>query len=136
MPAASRRTASGRGTRLGNEPHPPQPPLWKLAAFISVIVLAFCALLVRLIFVQIAGGPMYAEKARANQIRLIPIVAPRGRIYDRNGIVLVRNRPSFVCVLIPSEVRDVNSTLRTLSIIVNVPQPLLQRRLLHHNGAD
>jgi penicillin-binding protein 2 len=136
MPDASRRPGFGRGTQLRNDPHLAQPPLWKLGAFIFVIVLAFCALLVRLIFVQIAEGPMYADKARANQIRLIPIVAPRGRIYDRNGTVLVRSRPSFVCVLIPSEVRDVNSTLRTLSDIVNVPQPLLRRRLLHHNGAD
>jgi penicillin-binding protein 2 len=136
MPDASRRTGSGRRTHIGNKPPPPGPPLWKLAAFIIVIILAFCALLGRLIFVQLADGPIYAEKARANQIRLIAIVAPRGRIYDRNGVVLVRSRPSFVCVLIPSEVRDVNATLRTLSDIVNVPEPVLRRRLLHHNGVN
>ena len=47
--------------------------------------------------------------AMANQVRLIPVAAPRGIIYDRNGVVLVRSRPSFVVGVIPSQVTDVGS---------------------------
>jgi penicillin-binding protein 2 len=136
--------------RLGYEPHDvrerrptrgtssqtPQPPLWKLVAFVVLLGLIPTALIARLVFVQILNGPMYAAKALANQIRLIPISAPRGRMYDRNGTVLVRSRPSFICILIPSEVHNIQATLNTLGRSIHVPRETLQRRLLHHNGVN
>jgi penicillin-binding protein 2 len=115
---------------------PAQPTRWKVIVFISGLALALVALVSRLTIVQIVEGPRYANRARANQIRRIPVAAPRGRIYDRNGIVLVRSRPSFVCGLVPSEVHDIGMTLQAISKIVNVPVSLLQHRLLHHRGID
>lgn len=110
--------------------------LWKLAT-VSFLVCATLALLAaRLTQVQIVDGPVYSAAARANQIRRIRIAAPRGRIYDRTGTLLVRSRPSFVCALIPSEVRDAEATLRTLSETLDVPEPQLWERLLHHQGVN
>ncbi|HTV74360.1 MAG TPA: penicillin-binding protein 2 [Candidatus Acidoferrales bacterium] len=115
---------------------PAQPTRWKLVVFIAGLALALAALVSRLTVVQIVEGPLYANKARENQIRRIPVAAPRGHIYDRNGVVLVRSRPSFVCGLVPSEVHDITMTLRAISKIVNVPVDVLQHRLLHHRGID
>jgi penicillin-binding protein 2 len=113
-----------------------RPEPWKLITFITLLVLSLVLLIVRLTIVQLIEGPMYAEKARANQIRSIPIAAPRGRVYDRNGIILVRSRPSFVCALIPSEIQDIRKTLRTLSSIISVPEAVMRQRLLHHHGVN
>ena len=87
----------------------------RLIAFVAVLGVALIAIVVRLAQVQLVQGETFASAARANQIQLIPTSAPRGLIVDRNGIVMVRSRPSFVCALIPSEVVHVDETLRQLS---------------------
>jgi penicillin-binding protein 2 len=106
----------------------------RFAAFIALLAAALAAIVVRLTQVQIVDGDDFAARARANQVELIPVAAPRGLIVDRHGTVIVRSRPSFVCALIPSEVKDINATLRGLSAILGVPQPVLWQRLLHHRG--
>ena len=67
-------------------------------------------------------GETFAAQARANQIQVIPVAAPRGLIVDRHGVVLVRSRPSFVCALIPSEVTDIDKTLARLSDVLGDPR--------------
>ncbi len=109
---------------------------WRIAGFASVVFLAIVGIVVRLIQVQIAQGEMYQTAAQANQVRLIEVAAPRGLIYDHTGKVMVRSRPSFVVGLIPSEVTDVNGELKTLARTLNVSEPTLWKRLLHHRGVN
>ncbi len=113
-----------------------QPPVWRIVAFIALVLLALAALVARLIEVQIFDGDRYRQEALANQIRLIPVAAPRGIMYDRHGTVLVRSRPSFVVGLIPSQVTDIDSDLQGLSTAIGVPVATLRDRLLHHRGID
>lgn len=103
--------------------------LWFAAALAAALI----ALVVKLVQVQLVEGETFAARARANQIEVIPVAAPRGLIVDRHGVVLVRSRPSFVCALIPSEVTDIDKTLATLSSILGIPAPMLDHRLLHHH---
>lgn len=56
----------------------------------------FGALFARLWFLQIVEGETLAEQVTANSRRVVIVPAPRGRILDRNGIVLVDNRESTV----------------------------------------
>ncbi len=109
---------------------------WRLGTFIGVAIAIVLALLVRLIQVQLFEGAGYRAAAQANQIRLIPVAAPRGMIYDAHGVVLVRSRPSFVVGLIPSEIKNIDATLATLSRAIDVPQSVLVGRLLHHRGVN
>jgi len=108
----------------------------RFAAFIGALMLALAAIVFRLTQVQIVDGEDFAARARANQIELIPVAAPRGLIVDRHGTVIVRSRPSFVCALIPSEVKDIKATLRGLADILGVPESVLWQRLLHHRGVN
>lgn len=107
---------------------------WKLQLFVAALALALIVLIARLTQIQIVEGPKYASAARANQIRRIPVAAPRGRIYDRDGTLLVRSRPAFVCALVPSEVRDPAAMMRLLSKTLDLPEALLWQRLLNHHG--
>jgi penicillin-binding protein 2 len=109
---------------------------WRIAGFIAVIVIAIAALLAQLIHVQLVQGETYRAAALENQVRLIPVAAPRGMIYDRDGHVLVRSRPSFVVGLIPSEITDVDTVLATLARTLGVPEEKLRYRLLHHRGVN
>lgn len=109
---------------------------WRIGVFITFTALVLLVLVVRLAQVQIVHGEEYRNAAQANQIRLIPVSAPRGTIFDRHGHVLVRNRPSFVVGLIPSEVKDIASEMKTLSQSIGVPRTNLWKRLLHHRGIN
>ncbi len=113
-----------------------QLPGWRLGGFIAIITLSLLALLARLIQVQLIEGERYRAEAQANQIRLIPVAAPRGTIYDRNGVVMVRSRPSFVVGLIPSQVSDARSEIATLARTLGVSDEVLWYRLLHHHGVN
>src|SRR5438105_12850988 len=67
-----------------------------LAALCAVM---FAALGTRLWFMQVLAAPQYRAMARQNGIRIVTEAAPRGRILDRNGRVLVRNRPSLTVMV-------------------------------------
>jgi len=57
-----------------------------------IILVVLGALLVRLWTIQVLNGESYAALAEQNRVQEISLDAPRGRIYDRNGVELVTNR--------------------------------------------
>jgi penicillin-binding protein 2 len=64
--------------------------------FLAVILLlGLGILLTRLIYLCVVNGSWYRHLAEGNRIREVKITAPRGIIYDRKGIPLVRNIPVF-----------------------------------------
>jgi penicillin-binding protein 2 len=111
-----------------------QRPAWRIAAMIAVVLVAFFALVARLLEVQIFDGATYRAEATANQVRLIPVAAPRGIVYDRHGRVMVRSRPSFVVGVIPSQMSDVNAELQTVARAIRSTPSQLRDRLLNHRG--
>jgi penicillin-binding protein 2 len=72
----------------------------KATAAIAVIALLFVALLTRLGVLQLAEGAHYAAIAQGQQIREVPVAAPRGQILDRSGIVLATDIPSATAELV------------------------------------
>ncbi|HEY1654639.1 MAG TPA: penicillin-binding protein 2 [Candidatus Tumulicola sp.] len=111
-------------------------PLWRIVALICIVLAAFAVLVARLIEVQLFDGAKYRAAALANQVRLIPVAAPRGVVYDRHGRVLVRSRPSFVVGVIPSQVVDVDGELQKLAGAIGANPAELRKRLMHHRGID
>ena len=109
---------------------------WRIGFFVLMFLIALIALFVRLVQVQLVHGQEYRSAALANQVRLIPVAAPRGLIYDRNGKVIVRSRPSFFVALVPSEVKDIDGELQTIAQTIGVPVAKLNERLLHHHGVN
>ncbi|MFO7637778.1 MAG: penicillin-binding protein 2 [bacterium] len=77
-------------------------------------------LVVRLVQLQVVQGARYARLSDHNRIRRIVLPAPRGRILDRNGVVLADTRPSFTASVIPTEMSD--STLAVLARLLEQPQ--------------
>jgi penicillin-binding protein 2 len=75
---------------------------------IASIVLLIVMLIGRLYFLQIHCYEIYSGMARNNQIREIPIPPNRGLIYDRNGVLLAENVPSFSLEITPARIKNVN----------------------------
>jgi penicillin-binding protein 2 len=91
----------------------------------GVIIAVIIFLIVRLAWMQLLNGPQYKRIAEENRIRQITAQGPRGSMYDRNGAVLVTNRPSFAISIIPAEYNhDHNTTLLLAQIIGMEPEQL------------
>jgi len=71
----------------------PKPKL-RLTVLSLVVLGLFTALFSRLWFLQVLAGERYADLAEANRVEFVVIEAPRGRILDREGRELVKNRPA------------------------------------------
>jgi penicillin-binding protein 2 len=80
---------------------------------IQIIAFVFLAVLgVRLYHLQINRGPDFAERAENQRIRLIPIPAPRGAIFDRNGELLVDSRSTYNITLTHEPIKGVKVSER------------------------
>lgn len=69
----------------------------------ALIALAVVLLIGRLWQLQMLAGEKYRLLADRNRLRQVNVAAPRGVIYDRNGEILARNRPSFSVIVIPGD---------------------------------
>jgi len=96
---------------------------------LRVIIFFFLLVIaVDLIYVQAIRGPYFYSLSVNNRIRVIPLQARRGTIFDRNGIVLADNRLSFNVTVIPQDVQDKDKLFDYLSGTLKIgKKELLQR---------
>lgn len=97
--------------------------------FLSLVAAGvFLLLLGRLWYLQVMHSDEYASLSDRNRTRLIPIEPPRGSIFDRNGELLVENRPSFSVALIRQEIEDPTHLLLRLNTLLGIPYSDLQHK--------
>lgn len=101
--------------------------LWVVQIF---IVLLLAVLGVRLYYLQLVRGQHYAEIAQNQRIRLLPITAPRGVIFDRNGHPLVDSRPIYNIILSREDLkgRDLLSLVNPFTEALAVDVDILRDR--------
>jgi penicillin-binding protein 2 len=101
--------------------------LWVVQAF---VVLLLALLGVRLYYLQLVRGQYYGEIAQNQRIRLLPIPAPRGVIFDREGHPLVDSRPIYNVILSREDLRGRNlaSLVKPLSVALAVDADILRDR--------
>src|SRR6202020_3358516 len=81
----------------------------RLTAVQYIILAIFLILTYGLWRLQVSQNDVYATLAEKNRIRNVPILAPRGKILDREGRVIVDNYPSFTALLLRDSSRDLNA---------------------------
>ncbi len=79
---------------------------FRLTAVQYIILGVFLILAYGLWRLQVAQSDLYASLAEKNRIRNVPILAPRGKILDREGRIIVDNYPSFTALLLRDSSRD------------------------------
>jgi penicillin-binding protein 2 len=90
------------------------------------VIVVFVLLIMRLWQLQILQGGEYRKLSEANRMRIVNIPAPRGIIFDRNGIPLVKNSAYYYASIIPNEF-DKNK-VDLLSTVLNIPaEDILER---------
>lgn len=102
---------------------------WRKFTAYCLVILLFSILGGRYYWLMIASHQKYAEKATSNHIREVPIEAPRGVIFDRNGKILVDNKPSYSVSIVPLEIRRRPETLTLLAKILNTSVDELKKTI-------
>lgn len=96
-----------------------------IVAFIAIIFLS-SGLIIRLIYLQIAGHEHYSSLAKDNSVKIYPLVPTRGMIYDRHGNVLAENTASYSLEIIPEQVADMDDTLLRLQKLLTIPDDKIE----------
>lgn len=89
--------------------------------FVALIAACIGTLIVKLWSMQVISGAEYTAKAEGNRINEYTTTAPRGRIFDRNGVELVGNRSTFA-VLASADVANDKLVIQRLSDVLGIPK--------------
>jgi penicillin-binding protein 2 len=101
----------------------------RVLALTAVASIGFLFLVGQLWYLQVLEGGKLQELSERNRIRIRPVAAPRGVLFDRNGLALVDNRPAFTLSFIPRELEDRSSVLARVSVLLKIPYSELEEML-------
>jgi penicillin-binding protein 2 len=107
----------------------PMPSRGRFRLLAWVLALGFLGVAGQLANLQILSGERLAALSDKNRLRLRPIAAPRGILFDRTGLPLVDNRPAFTLVVVPRDVPDLGALTERLAGLLAVPESELRDRL-------
>jgi penicillin-binding protein 2 len=113
----------GRGfdPRLRPQPGRRDPGQRRVIAIAGVVTFGLLAIIGQLWYLQVLEGGRFLDASDKNRIRIRPIAAPRGILFDRNGVPLVDNRPAFTLSIIPRELDNRDAVLGRLATLLGLP---------------
>jgi penicillin-binding protein 2 len=101
----------------------------RMAAAALVVFVAFGLVGGRLWYLQVEQGATMRDRSENNRIRIVRLPAARGVVYDRNGEILVDNRPSFDAIFVPEDARDRRTVIRNVARYLGEEEATLWARL-------
>ncbi|RLK51588.1 penicillin-binding protein 2 [Alkalispirillum mobile] len=81
----------------------------------------------QMVKLQVRDHEHYSTLSQQNRVRIQPVPPTRGLIYDRNGVLLVENRPSYRLTVTPEQVRDMPALLEALGEVVDLDEADINR---------
>ena len=101
----------------------------RLTAVQYILLGIFLVLAFGLWRLQVARSDYYNNLAEQNRIKQVPILAPRGKILDREGRIIVDNYPSFSVLLMRDQKRDLQADADKIAVGLHMPPDELRARL-------
>lgn len=99
----------------------------RLIVVVIAIVCLLGVLLARFYNLQVVNYRDYVTRSDSNRVQVQPIPPTRGLIYDRNGILLADNRPSYTLTIIKERVKDLEQTLAILDGLIEFKDEELEK---------
>lgn len=96
---------------------------WSLAGIFTLIALVIS----RLFYLQVSSHEHYTTLSQDNRVKVIAIAPNRGLIYDRNGVILAENLPSWRLEITPERVDDMEQLLGQLRSLISIEEDDIQR---------
>lgn len=100
----------------------------KFSLTLIYIFLALSIVIVagKLFFMQVFAAAYYQQASLENNVRMVPVRAPRGMIVDRNGEIIVQNRPSYSVYLVPHDAPSLDKAAARLSHLLEMDESYLK----------
>lgn len=92
----------------------------RLMFTIVVVTILTLVLIGRLFQLQIINNAHYTTLSEKNRVNILPIAPTRGMIYDRNGVLIAHNVPSFILQIVTERVENMDATLTLLKQLVTL----------------
>ena len=118
-------SANSRGEKL---------PTLKLTVVQYGILLMMLALAAGLWRLQVLGADNFRALAEQNRIRKVPVLAARGKLFDRDGRLLVDNYPSTTCFLVREQNRNIDADLPLIAEGLHIDIDQLKSSIKHYRG--
>lgn len=99
----------------------------RLVLAAAVVILLLLALAARMYYLQVIQFEHHSTLSENNRVHVQPIPPSRGRIYDRNGVVLAENRPSFSLNITRERTPDVPATFELLQSLLDLDEEEVER---------
>ena len=97
-----------------------------------IVMGIFIILGLRLFAMQILEGGYYQAKAEGNRLRIVPMTAARGVMYDRNGQILVGSRPAYTISIMPNGKPLDDDELAKLATLLHKKPEDIQKKVNDH----
>jgi cell division protein FtsI (penicillin-binding protein 3) len=104
-------------------------PVWRSKFIVAAIALGFVGLAGRAAWVQVFGNDFFQKQGEVRFARTLELPANRGRILDRNGLLLATSVPAPSIWAIPEDVDATPAQLAELARLLGMPLPELNRKL-------
>ena len=92
----------------------------RIVVAIFIILAMLLILITRLFNLQIFNYKLYTKLSTNNQLEYLPIAPNRGLIYDRNGILLAENLPTFTLSIATKHAKNIENTIEKLNAFINI----------------
>jgi cell division protein FtsI (penicillin-binding protein 3) len=104
-------------------------PVWRSKLIVAVIALSFGGLVARAVYIQVINNDFFQHKGQVRFARTLELPANRGRILDRNGLILASSVPAPSIWAIPEDVERDPVRLKRLAQLLEMSEAELDRRL-------
>jgi len=104
-------------------------PVWRSKLVVGAIALAFCGLAARAAYIQVVANDFFQHQGEVRFARTLDLPANRGRILDRNGLILASSVPSPSIWAIPEDVEIDKARLQQLAKLLEMPVADLSKKL-------
>ena len=93
----------------------------------ALVALTMGLLLASFFRIQVLGSTTWTLRAESNRLRQLPVPAPRGTIYDRNGAILADNVPGYAITLLPGPPDSIRATLERMGAYMELSPERIDR---------
>ena len=104
-------------------------PVWRSKFIVAAIALGFAVLAARAAHIQIFGNAFFQRQGEVRFVRTLELPASRGRIMDRNGLILASNIPAASIWAIPEDINGTPAQLAELAHLLEMPPAELSKKL-------
>src|SRR5580765_2129112 len=104
----------------------------RLSILQYTITVLFSILAVGFWVLQVVQHAKFEEIAENNHQRTLALRAPRGVLFDRDGVVLVENRHSYSISIVREHTKDLDRTVRLLASVLRIEEPRVREIVDRH----